>query len=224
VALDLGGYGRRVVLDPSTPAFGHTDSADSQWSVRLEPGGGEGLPTVVRAECSWVPAPDGSNVATEAAGFVVSRELQQVRGDDEPPRRLRLDEAAQVLDFTVGDVIEDHVQVINPGDRYYVAVVVPLAAGMEPLNPRLATAPPEATPAGSLSLEPSYAAYLDDHVAFYYDSLPKGSYDFYFRTRATVPGRYIQPPAAAEMMYDGSVRGNGNGAVISITAAEEEAP
>ena len=38
-------------------------------------------------------------------------------------------------------------QVVNPQERHYVAIVVPLAAGMEPLNPNLDTAPPEAKPA-----------------------------------------------------------------------------
>ena len=110
-------------------------------------------------------------------------------------------------------------QVVSPSQQYYVAVVVPLAAGMEPLNPNLATAPPEARPSGSLTRVPSYAAYLDDSVAFYYDILPKGTFDFYFRTRANVPGRFIQPAASAEMMYDGAVRGNSFGARIEIVAA-----
>ena len=39
------------------------------------------------------------------------------------------------LALAVGDVVEDHVQVVNPKDRHYVAIVVPLAAGVEPLNP-----------------------------------------------------------------------------------------
>ncbi len=56
----------------------------------------------------------------------------------------------------------------------------PLAADMEPLNPRLATAPPEATPAGKLTQNPSHVAFVDDHVTFYYDSLAAGTYDFYF--------------------------------------------
>ena len=57
---------------------------------------------------------------------------------------------------------------------------------------------------------------MDDHVAFYYDSLPAGTYDFYFRTRATTSGSFIQPPAKAEMMYDLAVRGNTSGARINI--------
>ena len=110
------------------------------------------------------------------------------------------------------------VRVVNPAERHFVAIVVPLAAGMEPLNPNLETAPPEARPTGTLTLAPSYADYRDDLVAFYYDTLPKGTYDFYFRTRAQIPGRFIQPPAKAEMMYDGSVVGTGAGAWIEVRA------
>jgi uncharacterized protein YfaS (alpha-2-macroglobulin family) len=112
--------------------------------------------------------------------------------------------------------VEEHVRVVNPADRYYVAVAVPLAAGMEPLNPNLATAPAEARPANRLTLAPSYAAHLDDQVAFYYDTLPKGTFDFYFRTRATVAGAFVQPPVQAEAMYDGAVRGSSAGARVEI--------
>ena len=105
-------------------------------------------------------------------------------------------------------MVEEHIQVVNPKNRNYVAVMVPLAAGMEPLNPRLATAPPEAAPAGKLTQAPSYVAFMDDYVAFYYDSLPAGTYDFYFRTRASTSGSFIQPPAKAEMMYDSAVWAN----------------
>jgi len=61
---------------------------------------------------------------------------------------------------------------------------------------------------------------MDDHVAFYYDTLPEGTYDLYFRTRASTAGSFIQPPARAEMMYDGAVFGNGNGARLELTRKE----
>jgi len=118
-------------------------------------------------------------------------------------------------------VIEERVQVVNPKDRHYVAVVVPLAAGVEVLNPALATAPPEARPSASLTLAPSYVAFRDDHVAFYYDTLPAGTFDFAFRSRATVAGRYVQPPARAEMMYDGAVWGRSHGTRIVVETKAE---
>ena len=116
----------------------------------------------------------------------------------------------------VGDIIEEHVQIVNPSDRHHVAIKVPLAAGMEPLNPNLATAPPEANPSNPLTRTPSYTAYRDESVTYVYDTLPSGNYDFYFRTRATTPGSFVQPPARSEMMYDASTRGNSAGARIVI--------
>ena len=178
---------------------------------------------VVRAETRYLPAADGSQVAPAAQGFVVSRELFEYVGEDQPMARIPLEEGGKIVSLTVGTVIEDHVQLVNNEDRTYVAVVVPLAAGMEPLNPRLATAPPEAKPKGQLTMAPSYVAYMDDQVAFYYDELPKGNYDFYFRTRATIPGSFIQPAAFAEMMYQQSISGNSSGARIQITPATDGA-
>jgi len=146
----------------------------------------------------------------------VRRELLRIHADGTPPDRIALPEAGAAVALAVGDVVEEHLQVVNPEDRHFVAVSAPLAAGEEPLNPRLATAPPEAAPAGRLTRAPSYAEYLDDRVSFYYDTLPKGTYDFYFRTRATVAGIFTRPAASAEMMYDGSVHGNSAGARIQI--------
>jgi len=173
-------------------------------------------PVVVRVDTSYLPAADGAQAAPAAAGFVVSRELLAVRGENLPPERLPLAAPGTTVHFTAGDIVEEHVQVVNPKDRHFVAVAVPLAAGMEPLNPSLATAPPEAKPRGALSLRPTYAAFLDDEVTFYYDTLPKGTYDFYFRTRATTEGSFQQPAARAEAMYDGAVHGNSAGARVEI--------
>jgi alpha-2-macroglobulin len=177
--------------------------------------GGEGV-LVARVDTTYVPEGDGGQVAAQSDGFVVSRELLRVHADGTPPTRTPLTQAGTMQTFGVGDVVEEHVQVVNPKARNYVAVVVPLAAGVEPMNPRLATSPPEARPSGALTVEPTYASFQDDHVAFYYNTLPAGTYDFYFRTRATIPGTFVQPPAKAEMMYDGAVRGNSNGARIVV--------
>ena len=45
------------------------------------------------------------------------------------------------------------------------------------------------------TLAPSYVAFLDDEVRYFYDTLPKGTYAFHFRSKASVPGRFIQPAA-----------------------------
>ena len=174
--------------------------------------------TLMRVATTYIPQADGSSAMADQQGFVINREQLKILSGKQPPLRFPLDKAAQTLAYDVGDVVEEHVEVINASDRYYVAVIIPLAAGMEPLNPRLATAPPEAKHTGAITLEPSYAAYLDDHVAYYYNSLPKGNYHIYFRTRATVIGTFIQPQARAQMMYDDAVYGLSPGAKINIRA------
>ncbi len=212
VEVTLPGSGGRLRLAASSPTAYFVGTATGPGEVRRL-GGGE-RPLVVRAETSYFPEADGSQVAPRRDGFVVERELLLQTTD--PPQRIDLTEPGRTVELAVGDVVEEHVRVVNPADRFYVAVVIPLAAGVEPLNPNLATAPPEARASGQLTLQPTYVAFLDEKIAFYYNSLPKGTYDFYVRTRATVVGSFIQPPAKAEMMYDGSVAGGSAGARIVV--------
>ena len=162
-------------------------------------------------------------MAPLAQGFAVRREWLKLLAADQPLQQQPLNEAGQQLQIKIGDIIEEHVEVVNAEDRTYVAIVVPLAAGLEPMNPQLATAPAEAKPHGKLTLKPTYAAYLDDQVAFYFDSLPKGNYHFYFRTRASIEGRFIQPAAYAELMYEEAVNGNSAGARVVIEKADNNA-
>ncbi len=172
---------------------------------------------VVMSETRYTPALSGSHVVAQSNGFVVNREMQKILFDGKPPQRRAIDQVSQTFDFQVGDIVEEHIEIVNPKDANHIAIVVPLAAGMEPLNPALATAPPEAKPSGTLTLQASYVSFADDQMAYYYDTFPKGSYHFYFRTRATIPGSYIQPAAYAEMMYDEAINGNSFGSRIVVT-------
>ncbi len=210
----------RLRLGDGEPTAFWRSTAPGAAELRLAAGASG--PVQARAELSFLPAAPGSQAVPRRDGFVVARELAVYRGESgSAPERIALETAGRRLDLTVGEVVEDRVQVVNPAERHYVAIVVPLAAGMEPLNPNLDSAPPEAKPSTALTLEPTYVAYLDDQVAFYYDTLPAGTYDFAFRTRAQIPGTFQQPPAKAEMMYDGSVVGTGAGASVVIAAQTE---
>ena len=113
-------------------------------------------------------------------------------------------------------MVEEHIRLVNPDLAHFVAVTVPLAAGMEPLNPALMTAPPEAEPSHSDTIRPTYRELRDDHIAYYFNRLPKGSYDLYFRTKASFEGSYIQPPAKAQKMYEESVNGHTGGVRVVI--------
>jgi uncharacterized protein YfaS (alpha-2-macroglobulin family) len=47
--------------------------------------------------------------------------------------------------------------------------------------------------------------------------MDNGTFDFYFRVRATTEGTFTQPPAFAEKMYRQETRGNSPGAKIVVT-------
>jgi hypothetical protein len=215
VEVRFGDTVRSVEVSEDDPVGWFSSQSRLDGAVTVK-GGAERAPCAARLETTYVPAADGTQVEAAASGFVVTREWLRIRGEDVAPERERIEQAGSTLPVDVGDVIEEHVQVVNPVARHYVAIVAPLAAGMEPLNPALATAPPEAKPSGTLTLAPSYVAMLDDQAGFFYDTLPAGTYDFYFRTRATVAGRFIQPAAFAELMYDGAVRGTSPGAGVEV--------
>ncbi len=108
-------------------------------------------PVAVLVDAKYVPLPDGSEEAPHAEGFVVSREVHQVQPGDAPAIKTALDTAGKTVTFKVGEIDEDRVELVNALDRNHVAIVIPLAAGMEPLNPALATAPPQAKPTGEIT-------------------------------------------------------------------------
>jgi uncharacterized protein YfaS (alpha-2-macroglobulin family) len=176
---------------------------------------------------SYLPADPGDTVTQTNKGFVVDRELLiiQCTASDPackiPPVKQKVT-AGESVKLDMGTIVEEHVRVVNPEDRYFVAVRVPFAAGFDPMNPNLATSPKEAKPSGTLTLEPDYSLYEDDQVTFYYDTLPKGTYDFYFRLKTMFEGNFIHPAAKAELMYKQTVYGNSDGTRIMIKPRKEE--
>jgi uncharacterized protein YfaS (alpha-2-macroglobulin family) len=168
---------------------------------------------------SYLPAGNGEAVKQENTGFVIDRELQIFKDSEQPADKINIT-AGNTVQLPMAVIAEEHLTVINPEERHYVAIQVPFAAGFEPLNPNLATSPKEAQPQGQLTLAPSYALYGDDAVTFYYDTLPKGTFHFYFRLRTSFSGTFIHPAAKAEMMYKQSIRGNSNACLIQIHPRE----
>jgi uncharacterized protein YfaS (alpha-2-macroglobulin family) len=213
VTIHAGGKSQTFELGKKSPVLFFETEASGEIRISSE----SDRRLTARVEDEYVPITGGKKAEAVARGFVVTRELLRISDDGAAPEKLALS-AAGNLSFRTGTAIEEHVTVTNVVDRTQVAVVVPLAAGVEPMNPNLQTAPPEAHPSGTLTAQPSYVEMLDDRVAYYYDELPKGTYHFYFRVKATTPGNYTQPPAFAELMTDRTVRGRSPGAAVEITA------
>jgi alpha-2-macroglobulin len=171
---------------------------------------------VALVDARWRPLEPGWKAQPIAQGFVVSRRLARIKADGAPAERLVPDSEGAV-GLVIGDVVEEVAEVVNAEDRTHVAIRLPLAAGMEPMNPNLATAPAEAQPSAGPTLVPTYVSFQDDHVLYAYDVLPKGNYRFVFRTRAQVAGSFTQPPGQAETMYQQGPYGASEGLRIVVS-------
>jgi alpha-2-macroglobulin len=172
-------------------------------------------PVLALQQARYLPAAPGWQATPVQHGFVLSRALLRVPGGAAPMVALAL-AADGTLRLLNGDVVEETAELVNPEARSMVAVVVPIAAGLEPLNPNLATAPADATPSAGPTLAPTYTAFGDDSVLYVYEALPAGTYQFRFRARASTIGSFTEPPATAEMMYRHGVNAASAGARLDI--------
>jgi uncharacterized protein YfaS (alpha-2-macroglobulin family) len=171
-------------------------------------------PLFVRFSQRYLPLEPGSKSPAVQKGFVVKRELifKKAKADS----RVWLDSAGTTHTVKPGDIIEEHIQVQNPKDRYFVAVTAPFAAGEEYMNPRLETSGEDAKPSGTTTNPGDYQAFLDDQVTYYFENMAAGTYDFYYRVKATVEGEFSLPSARAEMMYEMGVYGCCPGARVVV--------
>jgi len=121
-----------------------------------------GAGVAVLAGTDYVPAEPGAVARADQHGFALTRTLFRVpptQGAVQPPMTRIEPGADGAIHLAPGDVVEELDEVVTPEDRTQVALHLPLAAGLEPLNPALATATADAAPSAGPTLAPSYASY-----------------------------------------------------------------
>jgi len=189
-------------LDKTHPLLQATTTSPGDVRIQSHPG------LAVLAGTDYVPTQPGALARADQHGFVLTRTLFRVpppRGAVHPPMTRIEPGPDGAIHLAPGDVVEELDEVVTPEDRTQVALHLPLPAGLEPLNPALATATADAAPSAGPTLAPSYASYGDDEVVAVWLTLPKGTYSLRTRMRATTDGVFTQPPATAEMLYQPSV-------------------
>lgn len=167
----------------------------------------------------YVPMEPGASAPADQHGFVLTRTLMRVppmQGAVQPPMTRVEPGPDGLIHLAIGDIVEEVDEFVNPELRDQVALRLPIAAGMEPLNPALATATAEATPSAGPTLVPSWSAYGDDEVTAVYLALPAGTYTLRTRMRATIAGSFTAPPATVEMLYRLGVSGSSAGARVVV--------
>jgi uncharacterized protein YfaS (alpha-2-macroglobulin family) len=215
IAASIGMPGHPVsgTLDQTHPLLQAVTAAPGAVAVQAKAG------TAVLASTDYVPAQPGTAATADQHGFVLTRRLFRVpppQGAVQPPMIGIEPGADGAIHLAPGDVVEELDEVITPEDRNQVALRLPLPAGLEPLNPALASATADATPSAGPTLAPSYASYGDDEVVAVWLTLPKGAYALRTRMRAITAGSFTQPPATAEMLYQPGVSAASGGQRVEI--------
>jgi hypothetical protein len=163
------------------------------------------------------------------AGFVVGRSYEAV--DD--PRDVVLGPDGQWR-VKAGARVRVTVTMTAPSRRLHVALVDPLPAGFEPVNPELQGSqqtPPAASAASARTAEWGWwwRAYWyqhqnlrDDRAEAFTSLLPAGTYTYSYVARATTPGRFIVPPPRAEEMYSPETFGRGKTERVTVVPADQQ--
>ena len=162
-------------------------------------------------------APTDLRLPPQDMGFVVQRIYEGV--DD--PEDVRLDEDG-VWHIKTGARVRVNITMVAASRRYHVALVDPLPAGLEIINPALAVS--ESMPADPT--EPNYGWWWwrwyqhqnlrDERAEAFTSLLWEGTYEYSYVARATTPGRFIVPPTKAEEMYSPEVFGRSAGDVVIV--------
>ncbi len=178
-------------------------------------------------------------------GIIVSRRYTlQSCWDEQARERIgegangRMGKCSEIHEAKLGEVIRVDLTIIAPNDLYYVVVEDPLPAGAEAIDTGLATTSllamdPTLTRSsraffGEESSKGGYAPFWwwwrwysrselrDEKVVLFADSLPKGSYEYSYTMRATLPGDYHVIPTLATEFYFPEVFGRSDGRLLSI--------
>ncbi|MGB7203291.1 MAG: alpha-2-macroglobulin family protein [Pyrinomonadaceae bacterium] len=159
-------------------------------------------------------APKNLKLQPADYGFTVLRKYEAV--DDKDDVKQNADGSWTIKS---GARVRVRLTMVAQARRYHVALVDQLPAGLEILNPGLATTEAIAADSGNTSVmevgSRSYGRnyywwrqywfehqnFRDERAEAFASLLWEGVYNYTYVTRATTPGQFVVPPAKAEEMY-----------------------
>ena len=148
-------------------------------------------------------APASLKLEPSEHGFTVERVYEAIDKADDVRR-----DNDGVWHIKAGARVRVRLSMVAPSRRYHVALVDPIPAGLEAMNPELAVT-------GSIPQDPKESAnrfwwrrvwyehqnMRDERVEAFASLLWDGVYTYTYVARATTPGVFIVPPSKAEEMY-----------------------
>jgi len=140
------------------------------------------------------------------------------------------EEAKSISEAEVGDVIRVKLTIIAPNDLHYVVVEDPFPAGAEGIDASLATTSVVEQGAELTRTDRrspwwwdygrwyfSHTEMRDEKAVLFAPFLPKGTYEYTYTIRASLPGEFRVIPTHAEQMYFPEVFGRGDGGLFRVT-------
>lgn len=164
-------------------------------------------------------APSDLQMSPLDMGFVVRRAYEAVDNPDDVSQ-----DAEGSWHIKAGARVRVRLTMAADNRRYHVALVDPLPAGLEAINPSLAVS-------GGLPVDPGseeprsrwwwgpwyeHQNLRDERVEVFTTLLWDGVYEYTYVARATTPGRFVVPPPKAEEMYSPEVFGRGGSDVVIV--------
>lgn len=165
-------------------------------------------------------APKDLNLDPMDQGFVVERVYEPVDDDDDVKRM-----ADGSWQIKAGAKVRIKLTMVAPTRRYHVALVDPLPAGLESLNPALATTedlpadPAQNTGRGWWWWSRPWFEHQnmrDERSEAFTTMLWGGVHTYTYYARATTPGEFIVPPTKAEEMYSPETFGRSGTDRVSV--------
>jgi uncharacterized protein YfaS (alpha-2-macroglobulin family) len=200
--------GNRLVIERHPAQAGQTGDGQLYYSAHLR---------------YYLPA---DHVQALDRGIIVTRQYSPV---DRP--------AAYVDTATAGDVIKVKLTIIAPTDLHYVVVEDPLPAGFEGVDLSLKTTSvvgeqptlrnrTAEEEAGWLRWQGygwwwfSHSEMRDEKVTLFATYLPRGTYEYTYLMRASLPGEFLVMPGTAYQMYFPEVFGRTDGGRFTVEPAD----
>ena len=160
-------------------------------------------------------APTNLKLPAADYGFTVERVYEAV----DNPADVRRDKDG-TWHIKAGSRVRVRLTMAAPARRYHVALVDPMPAGLESLNPELATT--GAIPQDNQSDQSKtgywwwyrswfeHQNFRDERAEAFTSLLWEGVYNYTYVAQATTPGNFVVPPAKAEEMYHPETFGRGS--------------
>jgi len=152
-------------------------------------------------------------------GFVVQRFYEAIDDDADVEQN---DDGTWTI--KAGARVRVRLSMVADSRRTHVALIDPIPAGLEIVNPALATSEPvpQADPSDTSTSRYwwyqwfDHQNFRDDRAEAFSTWLRAGSYEYTYVARATTPGTFVTPPARAEQIYEPEVFGRSASTTVEV--------